>query len=75
LIQNESNIIQLEEDIIALKDLLQIAVTELSNEVDVTEAVDVLGLGNDDFNHSNDVRVFAVFEQDDLSQYTSCLGE
>jgi len=75
LIENESDIVKFKEDVIALKHLLQIAVTELSNEIDVAEAVDRLTLRNDHLNHLHDVWMFAIFEQNDLSQDTSCFWE
>jgi hypothetical protein len=42
LVEDESHVVHLEEDVVALEDLLQVGVAELSDEVQVVEVIDGL---------------------------------
>lgn len=73
LIENESDILNLEEDIIAFENFLQIAITELGDEIDMVEIIDGLIFGYEYFNHSYDIWVFTILQKDDLPQYSASL--
>jgi len=75
LVEDEAHVFQFEEYVIAFEYFLQVAVAELSDEVDVIEIIDGLALGDQDFDHAYDVGMFAIFEQDDLAQDSTCFWQ
>lgn len=66
LVEDEADICELEEDVVALEDLLEVTVAELSDEVDMVEVVECLVLGDEHLDHPHDVGVSAVLQQHDL---------
>jgi hypothetical protein len=46
LIQYKPNILNLKEDVVTFKNLLQIAIAELSNKIDMIEIIDSLIFGD-----------------------------
>mgnify|MGYP001009928254 CR=1 FL=1 len=75
LIEDQSHIFNLEEDIVALEHLLQIAVTELSDQIDLVEVVNALPLGHQHLYHPHDVRMPAILQQHDFTQNPSRLRQ
>ena len=62
MIEDEANVLNLEENVVTLEDLLQIAIAELSDEVDVIEIVDGLVAGYENLDHPDDVWMLAILQ-------------
>jgi hypothetical protein len=73
LVEDESDVVEFEEDVVAFEHLLQVAVAELSDQVDLIEVVQSLPLGNQHLDHPHDVGVLAVLQQHYLPQYATSL--
>ena len=66
---------QLEENIVTFEDFLKVTVTELSDQVDLVEVIEVLTLWDAHFKHMNDIGMSTVFQKHDLSKDAPRLWE
>lgn len=60
LVKYEAGVLDFEEDVIALEDLLQVAIAKLSDEVDMVKVIDALTLGDPNLYHPHDVWMLAI---------------
>ena len=75
MIENEAYILKLKEDVITLEHFLQVAIAKLCYEIDAIEVVNGLALGNQHFDHTDNIGMFAVLQQNYLSKYSPSLRQ
>lgn len=74
LVHDKADVFEFEENVAAFEDFLQITVTELGYQVNLVKIVESLFFWNEDLNHSDDVGVSAVLQEDDFPQNTTSFG-
>jgi formylmethanofuran dehydrogenase subunit A len=74
LVHNKANVLELEENVAAFEYFLKITVAELGDQINLVKIIERLRFGDENFNHSNNVGVPAIFQQHNFPQDTSCLG-
>lgn len=75
LVEYKANVFQLEENVVAFEDFLQIWVTELRDDIDLVEIVKRLPLGHQNLYQSYDIWVFAILQQDYFSKNAACFRQ